>query len=193
MSEDLLAGLIDGLIYVLAKEAKNRNINLNHEAQRANFDKDLQEYVNQVTKEIEEEEKAVIKVLSPSSEDKTYETLRLSNKKESLLEETTPTKVQIESRIEIDSKPGEEFENKMTKKRVMVEMEEPCSDSCPHTPLPLFKASLATGIPPKPPPIFVNAKERDPRAQLRVCMAKLLLILGILNSPRTWTMFMKSI
>ena len=73
----------------------------------------------------------------------------------------------------------------------MVEMEEPCSDSCPHTPLPLFKASLATGIPPKPPPIFVNAKEKDPRAQLRVRMAKLLLILGILNSPLTWIMFMK--
>ena len=72
MSENLLAGLIDGLIYVLAKEAKNRNINLNHEAQRANFDKDLTEYVNQVTKEIEEEEKTVIKVPSLSCEDKTY-------------------------------------------------------------------------------------------------------------------------
>ena len=57
MFENLLAGLIDGLIYVLSKEAKNRNINLNHEAQRANFDKDLTEYVNQVTKEIEEDEK----------------------------------------------------------------------------------------------------------------------------------------
>ena len=48
----MLASLLDGLIYVLAKEAKNRNINLNHEAQRANFDKDLTEYMNQVTKEI---------------------------------------------------------------------------------------------------------------------------------------------
>ena len=55
----------------------------------------------------------------------------------------------------------------------------------------LFKAILLTGIPPKPPPILVNAKEKNPKAQLRVRMAKLLLILGILNSPLTWIMFMK--
>ena len=71
----------------------------------------------------------------------------------------------------------------------MLEMEEPCSDSCPHTPLPLFKASLATGIPPRQPPILFKGK--DPKAQLRMRMAKLLLILGILNSPLTWIMFMK--
>ena len=66
-------------------------------------------------KETEEEGKAVIEVLSPSGEDKTYETLGLSNKKGSLLAETTPTKVWIEPRIEIDVKSGEEIENKEIK------------------------------------------------------------------------------
>ena len=70
MGETLLAALLDGLIYVLAKEARTRDIDLNHEAQRANFDKDLIEYVNQVTKEIEDEEKSVIKVPSLQCEDK---------------------------------------------------------------------------------------------------------------------------
>ena len=82
-------------------------------AQKQNLEKDLIEYVDLVIKETEDEGKAVIEVLSPSSEDKTYETLGLSNKKESLLEETTPTKVKIEPRIEIKS--GEEIENKKIK------------------------------------------------------------------------------
>ena len=57
MRENSLAGLLEGLIYVLAKEARNRDIDINHEAQCANFDKDLTEYLNQVTREIEEYEK----------------------------------------------------------------------------------------------------------------------------------------
>ena len=84
MSEVFLAGLIDNLIYVLGKEAKKRNIDLLKEAQKQNLEKDLIEYVD--LKETEEEGKAVIEVLSPSSEDKTDETTGLSNDDESDVE-----------------------------------------------------------------------------------------------------------
>ena len=60
MSETLLASLLEGLIYVLAKEAMARDIELVHEAQRADFDEDLLEFVSQVTKNIDNEEKPLL-------------------------------------------------------------------------------------------------------------------------------------
>ena len=53
MSETLLAFLLEGLIYVLAKEARARDIDLIYESQCANFDEDLLEFVSQVTKNID--------------------------------------------------------------------------------------------------------------------------------------------
>ena len=113
-----------------------------------------------MTEEIDEDVKVIIDVLPPSSKDKAYETLKLSNKRESLLEETTPTKAEVEVKIEIDSKPAKEHENKMTNKGIIVEMEEPCLNSCPQKPLPHFKSSLATGFPPKPPLYLLMQRKR---------------------------------
>ena len=91
MSEESLAGLIDSLIFVLGKEAKKRNIELREEAKRQNLEEDLVDYIDQVIKEYEEEkikdvpkeEKSIIEVLSPSSEDKTDEMTGLTNDDES--------------------------------------------------------------------------------------------------------------
>ena len=80
--------------------------------------------VDRVTEDIKEDVKVVIDVLPPSSKDKAYETLKLSNKRESLLEETTPTKAEVEVKFEIDSKPAKELENKMTNRCIIVETEE---------------------------------------------------------------------
>ena len=65
--------MIDNLIYVLGKEAKRRDIDLLKEAQKQNLEEDLVEYIDLVINENEEEEKAVIEALSPSSKDKTDE------------------------------------------------------------------------------------------------------------------------
>ena len=50
------------------------------------------------------------------------------------------------------------------------------------------KNSFEVPIPPKPPPIIVNLKEKDSMAVLKVHITKLLLISVILISPQTLTL-----
>ena len=60
MSESLLATLQEGLIYVLAREATTRDIDLVNEAQCAGFDEDLLGFVSQVINNIDNEEKYLL-------------------------------------------------------------------------------------------------------------------------------------
>ena len=53
-SEEGFANLLEGLMYVLAREAKSHNIDIVHEAKSANFENDLMEYLDELEKEIEE-------------------------------------------------------------------------------------------------------------------------------------------
>ena len=73
MSESLLATLLEGLIYVLAREAMARDIDLVSEAQRAGFDEDLLGYVSQVINNIDNEEKYLLYEDEPCSDRVTYD------------------------------------------------------------------------------------------------------------------------
>ena len=197
MSETLLATLLEGLIYVLAKEARARDIDVIHEAQCANFDEDLLEFVSQVTKNIDNEEKSLlcedkrcsarvtddieedtkvaIDILPLSKKDEPCDTLQLPNGKVPQLEETTPNKTGVKVELNVDSEQAKDLKPKVSDKGILAEMGESFLSSGLQTSPPLLQPSLTTGVPPQTPPLVI----KKPR---------LFLILVILLSPQNWSL-----
>ena len=202
MSE-LLADLLEGLIFVLAKEARDRGIDIISEAQRADFEEESIEYMKEVNEEIEVKEAESVEtketsVVSKSDdlpleitiiEDHTTtlktETIKLQNTQDENFapseEELTKPKLELEAGV-IEPKPepalltnvlDEVCVNKIDDGNlaslIVVSVQngdikndektndKPGEDEDGNDKQDSFK----TPIPPEPPPIFINATEKD--------------------------------
>ena len=118
-----------------------RDIDLVHEAQCADFDEDLLEFVSQVTKNIDSEEKSLlyedkrcsarvtddvekdakvaIDVPSPSEKEEPCDTLQLPNGETTQLRELTPNKKAVKVDLNDDSEQAKDLKPKVSNKGIL--------------------------------------------------------------------------